>query len=387
MQNCLQTKRKFNAFYIFVLLFWVFVIVITLTIGRDKNVQETALIGAENSKYLSELNEDKEGINKQNNVQSNIDDTKMNNHIQKNSKNEDLQEEGMHKKENNQLSTVKKFSKKIPVYFHETGKTIEMDFEEYVVGCVLAEMPSSFSAQALMAQSVAVRSFTCYKIMNNGAESHNGAVVCTDFRHCQSYIEPEEYEKKSDYSKEALAKIREAVEATSGICAFYDGKPIMAVYHASSGISTKNCSEVWGGDVPYLVSVKAPEDKNICSLDYAFDYNELERKLSGKNDSVKCFSVFGKSVTQNTGEHGLVQYMTFADGKVLNKSELQNALNLRSDDFSAQINEDEVVFTCYGYGHGVGMSQYGANALAKEGYGYMDILKYYYKGIGFSYIY
>jgi len=284
------------------------------------------------------------------------------------------------------LTLENRYSETINVYFHQTGKTEQMSLEEYIVGVVLSEMPSSFSSQALMAQAVAVRSFTCYKAKNGGLSSHRDAAVCTDYRHCQSYISPEEYVKKGDYARQAVEKIREAVEATRGICAVYEGEPIMAVYHASSGSGTKNSSDVWGGEIEYLSAVPAAEKLDVCCEEYEFGYDELEKKLSDEKGSVSCFSVLGRQVSCQTGDSGLVTSMDFS-GRIFDSGELKRKLGLRSEEFSAVLSDDGITFIAYGYGHRVGMSQYGADALANKGYGFMDILKYYYKGISFAYAY
>jgi stage II sporulation protein D len=300
----------------------------------------------------------------------------MNNSDVQNSKNE-ISAVGI---QENPVLRTEKYPRNVNVYMHESKKYQNIPLEEYIVGCVLAEMPSEFESQALMAQAVAVRSFTCSKMNLSGLSSHPDSPVCTDYRHCQSYISPEKYSEKGDYASDAVEKIRQAVNATCGICAFYDGVPITAVYHASSGVRTKSSSEVWGGEVPYLVSVKAPEDRSICSVEYTYSYSDAEKLLSSDDETVRCFSSAGRQVECTYGSEGLVSAMSFS-GKVFDKGELKKAFSLRSPDFSAKLTDDGIAFTAFGYGHGVGMSQYGAKAMAQLGYLYEEILSFYYTGI------
>ena len=180
------------------------------------------------------------------------------------------------------------------------GKVKSMELEEYVRGCVYGEMPLSFEPQALMAQSVAARTFAVN--MMNGTSKHKNADVCTSPACCQNYIVPTE----EAIGSENFRKLCGCTLATEGIVLTYCGKPIEAVYHASSGQSTLNSEDVWGGYLEYLRAVESPEGETAISAS--------------------------------------------------------------------------------GMGHRVGMSQHGANLLAKEGMGYMEILKYYYSGISFDFL-
>lgn len=276
---------------------------------------------------------------------------------------------------------------KISVYLHTQKTAAEMDLEEYVTCCVAAEMPSSFETQALMAQAVAARTFAVRKMLLGAADGHDGAAVCTDYRHCQSYISQEDYLQKGEYAKERLEKIRGAVNATRGVIALYDSQPINAVYHAASGHRTKSSAEVWGGNIPYLVSVAAPEEKSVCGKTYSFDYGTLASKLF--SDSLKAAecSSSGKSAFKiEDNEYGSAETLKIL-GESFDKKTLKRKLGLRSDDFGVTFDENGANFETYGYGHGVGMSQYGADELAKQGKSYLEILKYYYTGIEFGVLY
>ena len=189
--------------------------------------------------------------------------------------------------------------KSVRVLFDD-GTVREMGLEEYTAGCVFGEMPIGFESAALMAQTVAVRTFTVRQCC--GKSKHKNADICTDSACCQSYVSLEDKKISPDNRK----KLLDAVAATKGIIMVYDGEPIEAVYHASSGGRTLNSEDVWGGRVEYLRSVPSPE-----------------------------------------GE-----------------AELTSVL----------------------YGHRVGMSQQGANLLAKQGFSYPQILRYYYNGISFDFL-
>lgn len=193
----------------------------------------------------------------------------------------------------------------VPTYVSvvdKSGRIIQIKVEDYVLGCLIGEMPLTFHPQALMAQSVAIRSFTLNKLSETS--KHGKAVCCMNPACCQNYMPAE----NSGYSQELLNIARQAVKATENIVAVSGGVPINAVYHASSAEKTKDSADVWGGEIQYLKSVKSPQgEAQICFSSY-----------SGKG------------------------------------------------------------------GHGVGMSQQGANLLAKEGKSYKEILEYYYSGISFD---
>ena len=251
-----------------------------------------------------------------------------------------------------------------------TGEIRQMDLEEYVLGVLLGEMPQSFSMQALMAQAVAIRSFTV-RLVAVDTDKHTDCDVCTDYRHCQSFVDAESV----TYD---ISRAREAVESTRGVIAVYHGEPILAAYHAASVDRTRSASEVWGGDVAYLAAVAAPESREASSLSVSFEAEEAMRKLRGLGfPHISAFTA---------DETGLVLFAENGDRRV-SASTLARAFGLRSDAFSAEVMPDgALTFTSYGYGHGVGMSQIGADTLAENGFDALSILKYYYTGISFTFI-
>lgn len=260
------------------------------------------------------------------------------------------------------------YSDTINVYDTDSKVIKEMPLEDYVLCSLIAEMPQSFEADALMAQAVACRTFAVRQSIEN--TKHKNCDVCTDYRCCQSYIDT----ASIDFD---ITKAKEAVNTTKGIIAVFDGYPILAAYHSSSFGKTRSSKEVWGGEVEYLVSVYAPESSDVSAKNYNFSKNYTESTIAALGA--------GKDFEFMYDSSGICLGAKGNDGTVTQK-QIKNALGLRSDSFSVTANGNEYIFTSYGYGHGVGMSQYGADALAKSGYSFYDILKHYYTGIEFDVI-
>lgn len=261
--------------------------------------------------------------------------------------------------------------REIAVYDTRAGQVRVLPLEEYVVCALVAEMPQSFEKQALMAQAVACRTFAVRAAMRH--DKHKNAAVCTDYRCCQSFRDAAEVEFD-------ISAAREAVEATRGIIAVYDGEPILAAYHAASVGYTRSSAEVWGGELAYLVPVAAVESRESTAEVKAVSAKALTAALKKK----KAAFDGGSGICCLADADGLCTGIS--DGvTVCSPQEVQNALGLRSDVFAVSESGKDYTFTSYGFGHGVGMSQYGANALAGEGYDFYEILKYYYTGIGFAF--
>lgn len=261
--------------------------------------------------------------------------------------------------------------REISVYDTRLGQVRAMPLEEYVVCSLVAEMPQSFEKQALMAQAVACRTFAVRAAMRH--DKHKNADVCTDYRCCQSFRDTAE-------GKFDSSAAREAAEATRGIIAVYDGEPILAAYHAASVGHTRSSAEVWGGELAYLVPVAAVESRESAAEVKAVSAKALTAALKKK----KAAFDGGSGICCLADADGLCTGIS--DGvTVCSPQEVQNALGLRSDVFTVSESGKDYTFTSYGFGHGVGMSQYGANALAGEGYDFYEILKYYYTGIGFAF--
>lgn len=383
MQKCLQRTRKIKTVCTLLCTGSFLVSALILTKAPDIAVDNTALYYKRSGKYLDKTSEyTLQTFSEKQEVQTQ-QDVKMNNLETENAKNEQNDTQ-------NPKNAVfdGHLSGKVGVFNHKTGKTQSLDIEEYTLGVTLAEMPSSFGHEALMAQAVAIRTFTVRKMLyEDNDKKHKGANVCTDPAHCQSYISPDEYLKKGEYAKNGLEKVKQCVNSTKGIIAVYEKMPILAVYHASSGHNTKSSKEVWGGEVPYLVSVKAPEDLSVSQKTYTFDYKTLSKKLTNYSKTyVECFYSGQSAVVVNKNTNGTCESIDVGN-KNFDKNFVRNALSLRSDDFEVKCTQDTVTVTTYGNGHMVGLSQHGANALSENGKNYIQILEYYYPGTNLSYIY
>ncbi len=264
------------------------------------------------------------------------------------------------------------------------GDKIEkMPLETYICGVTAAEMPASFETEALKAQAVAARTYT-YSKMNKNIPEHGGADVCDNINHCKAYLSEEELKSKhgEQWMNEYYPKIKNAVSETAGIIATYDGEPITAVFHSTSSGMTENSKDVWNGDVPYLVSVKSEgEEESPRYTDTAvFSLSDFKNKIL----SIGNNAVFSDNPQEWVGEithneSGSVNTIVIG-GVPFKGTQIRTALGLRSTNFEIAV-ADSVKITTKGNGHGVGMSQYGANHMAKLGYTYEQILKKYYTGI------
>ncbi|MGN1122357.1 MAG: SpoIID/LytB domain-containing protein [Eubacteriales bacterium] len=243
----------------------------------------------------------------------------------------------------------------------------EVPLEYYTLCVLIAEMPQSFAPQALMAQAVACRTFAVRGAL--AGSKHPNADVCTDYRCCQSFCE-------ADTAGFDISAAREAVRATEGIVAVYNGEPILAAYHASSVGFTRSSAEVWGGALDYLVPVAAAEDKEAAACTVVYEEKKVKSAFAK-------YGLDGEPVFTYDSE-GICTGVS-AGNAYLSPQQVQNALGLRSDTFAASRGDGRYAFTCYGYGHGVGLSQYGADALAHAGYDFYEILQYYYTGITFAF--
>ena len=258
----------------------------------------------------------------------------------------------------------------IPVLMSD-GKLQAMGLESYISRVVLGEMPAYFDEEALKAQAVAARTYTL-RLLEDG-DRHQGA-VCTDYTCCQSYLEPEEY-LRTRGAQSDMDKIFAAVADTAGEVVCYDGELICATYFASAGGATEDAKEVWGQSVPYLVPVSSPEQslydgqKVTCSA--AEFQSRLGVSLEGNPDSW-----FG-AVTYTPG--GGVDTLRIG-GKAYSGVKLRSLFGLRSTVFWVTATESAVTFETLGYGHRVGLSQYGADAMAQSGSDYRQILAHYYQG-------
>ncbi|MBR2860937.1 MAG: stage II sporulation protein D [Clostridia bacterium] len=255
------------------------------------------------------------------------------------------------------------------------GAVMEMDLEEYIVQVVAGEVYPTFEPEALKAQAVAARTYLMYKI--NGGGCSRGGDVCTDYAHCQAFKSFDKMlaEWKGNYQK-YLSSIQQAVNETEGEIIKYNGAPICALYHSSSVDKTEDCVSVFGGNHPYLVSVESPIGEQEYSKTVTFTKNEFIEKVN-KAFNLKLEGIDIKIVSRTSA--GRVGTVKLGD-KSVKATALRTALSLRSTDFVFEKDSESITFTVYGYGHGVGMSQQGAQLMAKEGKTYKEILTHYYTG-------
>ena len=256
---------------------------------------------------------------------------------------------------------------------NRSGNLQQMTLEDYLLGVVLAEMPASFEPEALKAQAVVARTYTC-KRMEGG--KHDAAAVCMDPGCCQGFRAPADYLDEGG-KQTAVDKVRSAVKSTDGQVLHYDGSLIDATYFSCSGGSTEDAVAVWGQDVPYLRAVDSPgeEDAPRFTDSVSFTTSEFAGKL-GLSDQGDPASWFG-AVRYTEG--GGVDTMVIR-GKTFTGPRLRSALGLRSTAFSVSVDGKTITVTTRGFGHRVGMSQYGAQAMAREGSSFSEILAHYYTG-------
>ena len=253
------------------------------------------------------------------------------------------------------------------------GNLQQMSLREYLVGVVLAEMPADFEPEALKAQAVVARTYTRKRMEGS---KHEGACVCMDPGCCQGWKSVEDYLSQGGRAA-SVEKIRSAVAETDGLVLCYDGKLIDATYFSCSGGATEDAVAVWGQDVPYLQSVQSPGEEEAPRFTdtVTFSPAQLAEKLglSGTGDPAEWFG----NVTYTDG--GGVEAMVIR-GQTFTGTQLRQKLGLRSTAFSVRASADSITITTRGFGHRVGMSQYGAQAMARAGSTYAEILAHYYTG-------
>lgn len=262
------------------------------------------------------------------------------------------------------------------------GAVQTVSLADWLPGVVAAEMPAAFEPEALRAQAVAARSYILDRAAHRPA-SHPDADVCDDPGCCTAWLSEETLrERWGTDAQQNLARIRAAVTDTDGEVLQYAGEAIRAVFHSSSAGRTESSAALWG-DVPYLVSVSSPETEeevpNFVSTQEISAEMLRETVCAAHPDCALPEDPAAWLGVPQLDESGRVA--SLAVGSVtLTGAELRRLLGLRSTAFTAELVDGVFRFTTTGYGHGVGMSQYGANAMAKQGSGYAEILSHYYPG-------
>ncbi len=272
----------------------------------------------------------------------------------------------------------------ISVMSSSTGRIEKLGMREYVIGCVAAEMAASYHSEALKAQAVASYTYakkTCEQNEKHKDSSLGNADISDSSETHQGYLnQKQRKEKWEDKYEEYEAKISAAVDEVLGKYLVYEGETALAVYHAISSGSTQSAKSLWGSDIPYLISVESPGDRLSPAYMSTAKFSESEfKKLAkkcGANLSGKASEWLGET---EKADSGYTVSAVFGDTKI-SASKIRDEFGLRSLCFDVAYTGEEFVFTCRGYGHGVGMSQYGADYMARQGFSWSEILNHYYPG-------
>ncbi|MEG6585109.1 stage II sporulation protein D [Dendrosporobacter sp. 1207_IL3150] len=299
------------------------------------------------------------------------------------------------KSERGASKKVKNEDVPIHVYLHEQDRIVTMSLEEYVKGVVAAEMPAEFDQEALKAQALAARTYAVKNMLvfgGSGLADKPGADVSTDHRVSQAWSDEVSLKTKWGPFKyeQYWKKISQAVEATSGEVITYNGEPINALFHSTSGEKTASSKEVWGFDYPYLQSV-------ACKWDQGSPRYTETKQLALSDIEQRLGADAGVVAAAKSGDTSLVKILELTGSgrvdkvrigsKTLTGIEMREKLELRSTNFTAELKGDKLIFKTIGYGHGVGLCQYGANGMAKEGRDYRQIITYYYTGVAIKNIF
>lgn len=277
----------------------------------------------------------------------------------------------------------------ISVMSPSTGEINSVEMREYIIGCVAAEMPAKYHTEALKAQAVASYTYA-KKTLEQNKKLKNSLLGDADITDSpdthQAYINQDgRKEKWGENFDEYEKKISQAVDEVYGSYLTYDGETVLAVYHSISAGTTQSAESLWGVEIPYLISVESAGDR--LSPDY-ISVNKFSEKefaeICGKH-GIDC-DVNGKNLAEKTekDDSGYVLSVTVA-GKEIAAAKFREMFSLKSSCFDIGYDDGEYTITCKGYGHGAGMSQYGADYMARQGFDWREILAHYYTGTDISY--
>lgn len=301
----------------------------------------------------SDVNETKENVNNSQNISKSVEKSVNTEHINTNNT-------SVNNTTNSSVSEI--------TVYRSNGSAINLNMTDYLIGVVSSEMPASFNLEALKAQSVLARTYAL--------KAKQTEKKLTDTVSTQSYIDIDQMKNKWGNSFNTYYnKIKNAVENTNGEYLSYNGNYIEALYHSTNNGKTESSFDVFGNYYPYLISVSSEYDKNASSylrtINMPLDTISNKLGLSLNNDSI--ISILSYTDGGNIKEINI-------NGNNFSGKKVRELLNLRSADFDISISDNNANITTRGYGHGVGMSQYGANGMANAGYSYKDILSHYYPG-------
>lgn len=257
----------------------------------------------------------------------------------------------------------------------ENKNTIEkIPLEKYLMGVLAGEMPVSYDIEALKAQAVAARTYTINKIEQNKTKEYDVVDTTND----QVYKDEQQLKEiwKEKYN-ENTKKLKQAIKETNGEYLTYEGKPIHAFFFSTSSGTTENCKDVFGESLPYLVSVSSTWDENSPSYqgELKLTKEEFCQKLEINCNEIKI------NIERN--ETNSIKNITI-NNKTIKGTDFRFKLGLKSTNLEIEQTNNDIIIKTKGYGHGVGMSQYGAKELANNGYKYDEILKHYYQGVEFK---
>lgn len=257
----------------------------------------------------------------------------------------------------------------------------EMSLKEYLLGVVAGEMNASYHEEALKAQIISAHTLLLYTKEHN-TKDLKGADITDSYAMHQAYITPEEQKEKwKDNYDTYREKIGKCIDEVGNLTLQYDDEYICAVFHAISNGTTENATDVWGGNYPYLVSASSIGDKLSPAYQSQAKFSEDEFKGKFKDSDLKFSDNPEKWIEKITNtDTGMVKTIKIC-GKEFKGTDIRKLFDLRSSTFNCEYKDGEFVFTVNGYGHGVGMSQYGANYMAQQGSNYEEILKHYYNGV------
>lgn len=265
----------------------------------------------------------------------------------------------------------------------KTGEVEEVELDEYLCHVVSAEMPADYELEALKAQAVVARTYTIYKAKN---KKHDNADICDDSTCCQAWISKEERLARWEESKQESnwQKIEQCVKETQGKIITYQNEPINAFFHANSGGTTELPVNVWGGSgFPYLQVVQTAGEEGYTQYasEAEFTNEELIEKLKTKYEDIQINFEDNEAIKiLEYTDSNRVKTVKFGNHEI-SGVEARTIFGLRSTNFEITKEDNKVKFTVKGYGHGVGMSQTGADTMAKQGNNYEEIIKHFYVGI------
>lgn len=271
----------------------------------------------------------------------------------------------------------------IKLLHKKTGEVEQVNIDDYLCNVVSAEMPADYEIEALKAQAVVARTYTIYKINN---KKHENADICDDSTCCQAWVDKETRFSRWEESKRESnwEKIQKCIQETQGQIITYQNQPINAFFHANSGGKTELPVNVWGGTgLPYLQVVETAGEEGYKQYESEVELtqDELIEKLKTKYSDISIdFSNQENLKILEYTDSGRVKTVKFGNHEI-SGVETRTLLGLKSTNFEISKENDKIKFTVKGYGHGVGMSQTGADAMAKQGKNYKEIINHFYSGI------